>query len=290
MKKIYTLFIVLFGSILFGQEYRPMLLADNYWQVSEYMHVEFGNTEFQDYQYLLTDETINFNGRDYIGLKFRKRIRINDIPQSDWSNWESAGFYLNENVEERKIYIYYDESFNWHEPGEFLLYDFSLEIGNSMNFDGFIEGQFFEPLEVIDITNEIINGESYKVFHFDDDASEYPFKIIEGICSTFGLNTLSFSWDGGWQLTDFGQNLSTKEATLSKIKIYPNPFAEKIQIENSEEIQELQLFDSQGKLISTNKNVDDLNSKLGSLNNAIYFLKINYKNNKSETIKLIKNK
>lgn len=263
-----------------------MLIADNYWQVSDYMHTEQGDTEFIDYQYLLTGETMVYNEKEFIRLKSRKRYRMNNTPTSNWRNWEFTDFYLSENIEERKVYIYYNESFIGHDSGEFLLYDFNMEIGDFMTFEGFMEGQSYDPLEVLSITNEEIYGQSHKVFHFSSD-SEYPFSLMEGIGTTFGINTLSY-WDGGFILTDFGQNLSTTEISLLKAKVYPNPFTSQIQIESKKPIQKLQLFDVIGKLIYCKSDVYGLNSGLNQLESGVYILTITYQDDEKETVKLIK--
>jgi|GEM_PF-2167704 len=286
MKTIFSFFVFLLSSILFSQEYKSMLIADNYWQVSDYMHTEQGDTEFIDYQYLLTGETMVYNEKEFIRLKSRKRYRMNNTPTSNWRNWEFTDFYLSENIEERKVYIYYNESFIGHDSGEFLLYDFNMEIGDFMTFEGFMEGQSYDPLEVLSITNEEIYGQSHKVFHFSSD-SEYPFSLMEGIGTTFGINTLSY-WDGGFILTDFGQNLSTTEISLLKAKVYPNPFTSQIQIESKKPIQKLQLFDVIGKLIYCKSDVYGLNSGLNQLESGVYILTITYQDDEKETVKLIK--
>src|SRR5690606_18871937 len=116
-----------------------------------------------------------------------------------------------------------------------------------------------------------------KTYHFGESGGGTPFNIYEGIGSSSGIFTLD-EFENHWLLNNFTNTLSVKDENHLKSKIYPNPFSDKIQIQNSEEIKELQLFDLQGKLISSNKNSDELNSKLPSLNNAVYFLKITYKN------------
>lgn len=263
MKKFYTLFIVLFGSILFGQEYRPMLNENNVWDVQHYS----GEGNFSDYQYTLSDELIIFNGKEYARIEF--------------TGSAFADIYLHENINDRTVYAYYPES-----GDEYLLYDFNLEVGDDLPLSGFFNYNEFEEAVIEEITYENVFGlENIKTY------SAGGIKIHEGIGTNAGLFTLIGAIDDMYYLADFQTTMSTSEEnTKSKTKIYPNPFSDKIQIQNSEEIKELQLFDLQGKLISTNKNLDKLNSKLSSLSNAVYFLKIQFKNNKSETIKLIKNK
>lgn len=438
MRKIYSLFVLLSGSILFGQDYTPMLQENHVWSVSHY----HGEGNFTDHQYRLSDETLNFNGKEYIKLY---------ITNDNWTH-----VYLHENVIEKKVYLYNPESMQ-----EYLLYDFNLDVGDALPLNGFINYGGFEEATIVSITYENVfgienvktyntvngdfkiyegigadsglftlvgaiddmyqlmdfhqeeehyepmlnpqnrwvvrysvgsessnhtirinpldvithnnkeyiglqwkygnseewvnhdqvylseniedkkvyvyypsmNGNEYVLYDFNLELGEtfhtdgfYPnnidyelsidsleyqnhyglenlktynlagyssseFKIYEGIGSMYGLYTID-EFENHYRLVDFYRTtMDTNEENLkAKTAVYPNPFSDKIQIQNSEEIKELQLFDLQGKLISENKNLDELNSKLSSLNNAVYFLKINFKNNKSETIKVIKNK
>ncbi|SMC45565.1 T9SS type A sorting domain-containing protein [Moheibacter sediminis] len=285
MKKLYTLFILLSGSILFGQEYRPLLDNNNLWTTSE--SISDGGGGYYRYQneIRLNDQTINHNEKEYINLEIRTRIGHEFGPDyGEWGEWYDSSIYLHENLEEKNIYIYYRDY-----EVEFLLYNFDIEVGDTIPTQGFSPNFGFQhPTIVTSINYEnhygLENVKTFQTNHQDDDLI-----IYEGIGGSHGLFTL-ITLEHYYSLEDFNPILNIIEMANNKSQIFPNPFSDKIQIQNSKEIKELQLFDLQGKLISTNKNLDELNSKLSSLNNAVYFLKINYKNNKSETIKLIKNK
>ena len=282
------LFSVLF-SISFSQ-YTPMLNSENEWVVSGFVY-DFGEGQmlYTDYHIKMTDEIFEFNGKEYKGLEQRSRERIEQTPTSDWSDWESTKYYLYESVPEKLVYIYYTDEFDNHESGEFLLYDFNIEIGDFMTFEGHVEGENAEPAEVTDITYETVFGiDNVKTYHFANQ-EEFQFLLYEGICTTHGLITSSFIWDAGWELSDFGQNLiTTTEMNSTKIKIFPNPFTHQIQIESEKPIQQLQLFDSTGKLITSKSMVSELNSDLSQLKSGFYILTITYKDHQTESTKLIK--
>lgn len=286
MKKFYTLFIVLFGSMLFGQEYRPMLGEDNLWTV-ERTEYDFGNNTYYSYNtdFYLAEEVIVFNGKEY--------RKITDSTEYFFQ----IPAYIHEDVIEKKIYIYYPEiPGGEREEGEFLLYDFNLDIGDIVPTLGFSNLNFWSAPEDIMITEiryeNVFGLENVKTYYtnYNDGHIGGVITIYEGIGLSTGPITFQQSIEGGWKLYDFNRSLNLNEQTKIQTKVYPNPFSDKIQIQNSEGIVDFQLFDLQGKLISTNKNLEELNSKLSSLYNAVYFLKIQFKNNKSETIKLIKNK
>lgn len=271
-------------------DYTPLIREEMGWEFS-YNQWDFSNGQmtYRDYMARVSDEQINYNDKVYQAIEIRNRERIDETPQTEWSEWKTE-FYLSESISQRKVYIYYphNTTFN-HSSGEFLLYDFSLEEGDVMHLEGFVNESFIDEAVVSSISYENVFGlENVRTHHLTTE-DEFEFKVYEAVGSSTGLNTMSLLIDAGWTLTYYGV-LSNKEFQAKQVKVYPNPFSDKIQIQNSEEIKQLQLFDLKGKLICTNKNIDDLNSKLGSLNNAVYFLKITFKNNKSETIKLIKNK
>lgn len=291
MKTIYTLLIVLFGSLLFGQEYRPLLGQNNFWEVLHINSIGDGLYNTVEIQYKLDDQIILINEKDYTPILFRNRISENGFPFSEWSGWATS-MYLHEDIEEKRVYVYYDDStYSDHDHGEFLLYDFSLDVDDQIPTEGAILGQDYIVTITSIGTENILGLENVKTFYTDGIGFDGDnLKIYEGIGASTGLNTLTSELDYIFNLVNFSTTLTVIENNCSKTKIYPNPFKDKIQIQNSEEIKEIQLLDSQGKLISTSQNVDGLNSKLGSLNNGVYFLRIQTQNNQTETIKLIKNK
>lgn len=270
--------------------YNPLLSEGNGWEVT-FNQWTFGpeGMAYTDYQFRISDEILSINNKEFSGIESRHRYRTDTTPPSEWQNW-STNFYLHENIDEKKIYIYYPENTSLNHPlGEFLLYDFNLEANDMMNLEGFVNDSFINEAIVSSVSYENIYGfQEVKTYNLMAE-DEFEFKVYEGLGSSTGLIHMSFMYDAGWTLTYYGI-LSNDEFQAKQTQIYPNPFKDKIQIQNSEDIVELHLFDLQGKLISSNKNLDELNSKLSGLNNAVYFLKITFKNNKSETIKLIKNK
>ncbi len=178
MKKI--LLSLLFGlsPFLFSQEYRPLLLPDNQWIASFFMYVpETGEFEYIDYHYRFNSVTHEINGKTYLELEVRSRYRSTPPYTTDWSDWSTAEFYLSEDVEEKKVYVYYTSN-TQHEQGEYLLYDFNLEIGDMMDFSGFVEGESSEPLPVLDITYETVYGlDMVKTYHFEQEWQN-PIQIL----------------------------------------------------------------------------------------------------------------
>jgi hypothetical protein len=289
MKKLLSPFLFIVCGLLFAQEYRPLVQLNNQWIDSSFMYdIESGQREYQDFHYRFSGNNSQIiNGKEYFELESRWRLRIENTPITTWTDWETSFFYLAEDVENKKVFVYYPDS-TQHTQGEFLLYDFNLGMGDLIDFTGLVEGEFSENLPILDITHENVFGlENVKTYHFQAEG-HVPFMIYEGIGSTMGLVHASFMFDAGWELTAFGPNLNLKDFTSKKSKIYPNPFTNQIQIDTEKPIQQLQLFDLSGNLIQTKTNLKDLNAQLGILNSGVYILMISYENNSKETFKIIK--
>jgi hypothetical protein len=81
--------------------------------------------------------------------------------------------------------------------------------------------------------------------------------------------------------------LSTNDSKLNDFKIYPNPFTDFITLSETKEVQQLKITDVSGRLIKT---IEKPSSKinLSELKAGIYFMTIDFKDGKSQTIKTIK--
>ncbi|MFN7777222.1 T9SS type A sorting domain-containing protein, partial [Flavobacterium sp.] len=76
----------------------------------------------------------------------------------------------------------------------------------------------------------------------------------------------------------------------SKIKVYPNPTSDFLFIDTIEkQIQKIEFFDLQGRLIKTiNENKDKYEIDISNLQSATYLVKLSTETN-SETIRFVKN-
>lgn len=73
-----------------------------------------------------------------------------------------------------------------------------------------------------------------------------------------------------------------------EINIYPNPVKDNLQIETSTKIEKIELFDILGQKLNS-YNSDTKNLNLSDKSKGVYILKIQLKNGKMETKKIIKN-
>lgn len=293
-----SIFLLIFS---FGkaQDYKPMLLSDNNWLVTAFVHGwgEGDPDSYYDYRFRFTDNQVEFDGQLYEELEYRTRYRENNQDPPWVGNWIIASFYLREDVAQKKVWVYYAESDNptfQHETGEFLLYDFNLEIGDSIPIDGFTSFPYGVPAKITNITYEWIDipdvNWQVKTFWLDvsDGYSQIPFVLYEGIGNSHGIVNYELTWDAGWELTGFDKFLNVKEIFVDDIKIYPNPFTDNFKIKTENPIRKIELYDESGRLIIETRDSQLENTSL--LSQGIYILKIYFENKTIQSYKLIKTK
>lgn len=195
------------------------------------------------------------------------------------------------------------------------LYDFSLNVGDSVLFD--LYGMYPEWLKVVNADSIQINGDYYRRLKFEEPSFTaidwLDEEWIEGIGSKHGplfpafpvkfsqempdsmLVTCTFSnsqqvWQHqGYPTCYVNIVLSIDQLEIFDFKIYPNPFTDRIHIENFYLQQyELTLLNNLGQTVKrTQVSGDNKIIDLTELKAGIYFLSINNGLN-ARTIKIIK--
>lgn len=82
------------------------------------------------------------------------------------------------------------------------------------------------------------------------------------------------------------ENLSTIDFNKNSIKIYPNPTADSVHIDSEIDLKKVEIYNSLGQLISTQKNTS---INLSPFASGIYFIHITLENGIKTTHKIIKN-
>ena len=172
----------------------------------------------------------------------------------------------------KKIY-YTGETVLAATNGEYLLYDFTKEIGDTIYHES--NGDFFYSV-VLDIDSILIDGNYRKQFKIQSHSfGQSPDYIIEGIgsvvngllgnisdittCGTHYWEHICFKENGEVKYLNpnfddcFPPNLIMGANTTrleTKIKIYPNPIDQNLQIENNtNENLKIKIIDINGRLI-----------------------------------------
>ncbi len=246
MKKLIILVIVLcFFNKAFTQDYTPMLEIGKIWN----MYLSF---DYPDgYYFNIEDvETVEINGQTYHRIV---------------ASHNNCDTYLREDVNEKKVYgIWQGE--------EYLHYDFSLNIGDSM----WIYGDFYE-------ITAIEYGDFYGMTNLRYFVLDDSFNLIEGIgiedygiADAFEYGCLNNPIYETVQLINMNQPLAINDITKDEISIYPNPVENILTIKNSKfKINDAKVYSAVGNLVlstqfQNKKNIIDVSN----LSNGIYFVKL----------------
>ncbi len=293
MKNIFFYLLFLpFG--VFSQAYVPMLGHDSEWHVTSCF-----SGCITDVYY--TDGDTLFNGQTYTVLNGYHYI--------------SRTFWLREDVQEKKVFMSIKEPNKARE--ELLLYDFSLEVGDSIDIFNPISPLPTNPgyFKVDSIASiQLYDGLDYRHFYLSPTPSTTSSELpiwIESVGSLCLINTpggtsdinnagkLSCHINDGQVVYSQLDSISGCEAvyvaaldelTHAEVEIYPNPFQDEIWIHATENIESIEVSDMKGgKMLSVNKIQQlDINLKLDSIPPGIYFIELMLDSGKILNKKLIK--
>lgn len=195
--------------------------------------------------YRIGDETV------IDGVAYKEVLYSTDESGQDWL---PSGTRIRE--EGQKVY--------WlSSDGEALLYDFSAEVGDTLDLSFPADNPPCRPVVTSVDSVMLNNGEWRKrmtVFSGLDEAT-----WVEGIGSTGGLlsGNRQLCWtDYGWSLLCFHHNdlllypenpptcfvVSTDEPLLPAVRVFPNPASSEIVVEGGDRIATLRLYHADGRL------------------------------------------
>ncbi len=186
ISKIILFFLVLYSSVSNAQEYFPLVDTASVW-MEAYSYNGAGYPEGEIEQYYISGDTI-VNGTEYKKLHYSTQnfYYFGDLFEIgvNYSNIYYHNYprhLIRENIEEKKVYYL---AYTPYDSTEILLYDFSLNVGDTLTY-----GMQWQLNFVYDIDSVLI-GSSYRkrfqIASFEEPI--YPYvSVIEGIGSTFGL-------------------------------------------------------------------------------------------------------
>jgi len=229
MKTTTILFcLVLSSSLIFGQDYNRLLEPGKTWTVESYDDVQLPPVSSQMTFYYQGD-TI-FEGTSYMNF--------------------GLNTFMREDTISRQVFLY-DPGFA---DNEFILYDFSLEEGESLN-----GGLLIESVDSVQLTT----GEYRSRWHYTTNSGEF---YIEGIGSRDGFRTISDpigppNYDlmcvkkDGVEIYGSRCNevVGVEEIQIdqSLIKVYPNPSSSVFYVESEYELLMVEVLDQSGRLIKS---------------------------------------
>lgn len=95
--------------------------------------------------------------------------------------------------------------------------------------------------------------------------------------------------EGAFTITINKETLGTSEVSKAKneIKVYPNPFAEVLNIAKADQVKSISVLDVSGRLVKTIENPSSV-LHLGDLRQGLYVVVLNLKDGTKQTVKAIK--
>lgn len=233
MKRILiALGFALCPSAIFSQEYHPFNFNDGQW-VCGY-DTKGGHFSNYEHNYYIKEEVKFYCDGDTIinDTLFYKLFYEGTARYPDWAKRKLSGYYgeIRNDTLNRQVWL-----------GDFLLYDFNLQIGDSV-FYGCDRPQPIESIDSVLYCNQWHNR-----YNYTNDNGDNLY-VIEGIGSIFGLIPRNCATNLSW-LTCYGETGHVSCDTCSTptyvyniafkdIKIYPVPASDWIFIRHTE-VEEL---------------------------------------------------
>ena len=182
-----------------------------------------------------------------------------------------------------RIYRYDDVS-----QGDLIFYDFSLQLGDTADFNGILTGPFQQTVDSVDQVM-LANGTMAKRIIFGSFHEEW----IEGVGSLFGLMEMGAITilDVGYQLVCYEENGVTIYENSNLLpcyqtnvgiedlladdqwSVFPNPSKESISVSGLPEGIQLDLIDPAGRLVQTwTSGANGQSYSLNEVGEGLYFL------------------
>jgi hypothetical protein len=213
------------------------------------------------------------------------------------------------------LYLRYDSDndqvLRYTDSKEYLLYDFSAEIGDTIKVEGIngFGGISFCHLHIDSIRIEVFSDSIQRRVQYCTETQNYQFnfagRIIEGIgsevflipvdelvCDAGCANDLRCYQDSKIVLTnpyigceDLISGSYQKISFLQEIMVYPNPTNDLLYIESKKTISNITVYDLQGNMILY-KYVDSLmntNIRFQDIESGLYLIRIIFEGGQYET-------
>lgn len=315
--KFVLILLSIFNSsyFLISQNYEPLIETNKRWNMTRHL---FDN---QTYTYTARIKKIDtlINGEIY-----QKVVSDTIHPLTPE---QAKGFlgYIREDFTTKKVYYTILDTnvlpFYFEEDEERLLYDFSLELGDTIEVMNTYEcppiEEGFVSLKVVEIDSiQLLDNSKRKRWHLQGLNNGEIVRWIEGIGSEFGLymsscpytamhwytysllcyyeddtqlyqeegeNTCSFFWTSN--IEEYAQNNSL-------FKAYPNPNQGEfeVKLKEAKEIKNIEVFGADGKRLtfkSTNSNSSSATIQIKDPTKGVYWIKVTTQNGDYHTTKFV---
>jgi len=296
MKSFVTLLFLLFLGHSYSQNYVPFVKEgatwiNVYWQSNEYQ-----KPTIRVWKNFIEDDTVINN----LNYKFIYRSSADSL---NYKKYKISADLIREDTNRRIYVIYKDQGIL--DSIEYLLYDFNIEIGDTIYYNTPMNGDSLKYiLKGIDTVQ--ISGQNRRRYSFDRDlhtGTDYWYEGIGSIPYGF-LGPHMEPFESGiflgcyydsiiyWR-NNTGRNcsvLSVEENKYKKpsISAYPNPTQDKVHFNNLEPDITYRLYNTHGKLISKGDFISKNYIDLTSHPKGLFLVTLSYKEKRIANFKIIK--
>jgi hypothetical protein len=163
-KAIVLLLFLFISAASFSQEYCHFIDTTSKWSIL----TDFGGYYETNIYRFSSDDTLIDN------VKYRKLYSTNDPFEANWSEMD---IFIREDTVNKQVYLRNEID----EEG--LIYDFSIDIGDTVTIYNSISGCCIIKMQVIEKDSVLMNGEYRNRFHFEPLNWPYWDTWVEGIGS-----------------------------------------------------------------------------------------------------------
>lgn len=186
----------------------------------------------------------------------------------DWARRELSGYYgaIRNDTLNRQVF--------W---GNLLLYDFNLQVGDS------IKSIFFNGGPILSIDSVLYCDKYHRRYNYKG-ADNYALYLIEGIGSIFGLfphilgpnisGLACYSETDNPVCDTCNTPSSVEEMILETVKIFPNPANDVIRVTSSIPVSSVEILDLLGRQVYYDSNVDTYETDIKIRGTGIFIVKV----------------
>lgn len=267
--KYWLLFLLLLSGFAAQAQtsvYHPFPESNAVWNYYHSYLCQSNGDITDTYSITLSNDTV-INGQTYHKLETPYTQRVLQGSCTNATNIITYQGAIRQEISNKKVYFCPPDSLT---TSEFLLYDFNMQVGDTVK--GYITQSYFGIDTVYSIDSVLIGGSYRKRWTIIDNCIGFSYKIIEGIGSSIGLVRKSAGCVGlqvfrlmcykqdGQNLYNYGNtttcNIITSLSTAPKpeafqVDIFPNPASGdfNIHFENTTDFDELIITDMLGRKV-----------------------------------------
>jgi len=304
-KLVALILLLSFSTTDLAAQYIPFVEEGKFWFYMRHDNLDYPSA-YSGYAISLLGDTI-INNLNYKKVLQLELTGYGYYPYQDWEfdiPYQTSSIntisHIREDIAEKKVYVLPIDS-----TEEYLLLDFSLELGDTLNDYVYesIQADAWETDDTLGIVEDISLMDSYGIArntflttgvpHTGGLLSEIEIRIIEGIgTSIYGIFSSPYQpitfesfCEGGINACNILLSVRTYFIN-SGIDIYPNPSTGKVNVSpGSELIRSIKLFTVHGQFISELEYSHVI--ELDFLENGMYLLELKTESEKTFIQKMI---